>query len=116
MKTLNQILQVDELYKAKSPDEDKFVKKHVVIKHKDANGNGDDVFNASKIKTVDREKERHGHSSGKDEEVYESNTLNEKAPPGMEDWVIRHKKDFKNKSTLYAVAWKMYNKKEKSRK
>jgi hypothetical protein len=68
MKTLKQIL---ELYKPKSQDEDKFVKKHIVVKHKDRNGNGDDVFQATNIKAVGREKERHGYEPGKDEEVYE---------------------------------------------
>jgi hypothetical protein len=68
MKTLSQIL---ELYKPKSQDEDKFVKKHIVVKHKDRNGNGDDVFQATNIKAVGREKERHGYEPGKDEEVYE---------------------------------------------
>jgi len=68
MKTLKQIL---ELYKPKSQDEDKFVKKHIVVKHKDRNGNGDDVFQATNIKAVGREKERHGYEPGEDEKVYE---------------------------------------------
>ena len=254
MKTLKQVLQVNELYKPKSPDEDKFVKKHVAVKHKDANGNDDAVFNGSNVKPVDRKAERHGYSAGEDEEMYESveqptleeasmkdhaefivrqankraevkpsaehmqssvnavhkvlanhedlrnqyhanprnvqvhqkilnkagdylqesakvvsikpldkpskflralsgnhddevdqsklspegnerrkrmaakqkpadvikigeqadsdQVLIEKAPPGMEDWVKRHKKDFKDTSVLYATAWKMYNKKK----
>jgi hypothetical protein len=68
MKTLKQIL---ELYKPKSQDEDKFVKKHIVVKHRDKNGNGDDVFQATNIKALDRKKERHGYEPGEDEEVYE---------------------------------------------
>lgn len=68
MKTLKQIL---ELYKPKSQDEDKFVKKHIVVKHKDKNGNGDDVFQATNIKPLDRKKERHGYEPGEDEKVYE---------------------------------------------
>jgi len=68
MKTLKQIL---ELYKPKSQDEDKFVKKHIVVKHRDKNGNGDPVFQATNIKALDRKKERHGYEPGEDEEVYE---------------------------------------------
>ena len=68
-KTLKDFLEV---YKPKSPDEQKFVDKHVVIKHKDRNGNGDDVFNAAKIKTGKRKEERHGYDAGEDEKVYEA--------------------------------------------
>lgn len=60
-----------EVYKPKSPDEQKFVDKHVTIKHKDRNGNGDDVFKATNIKTIKRKEERHGYDSGEDEKVYE---------------------------------------------
>jgi hypothetical protein len=60
-----------EVYRPKSPDEQKFVDKHVVIKHKDRNGNGDDVFNAKNVKKADRKKERHGYEPGDDEKVYE---------------------------------------------
>lgn len=60
-----------EVYRPKSPDEQKFVDKHVVIKHKDRNGNGDDVFNAKNVKKADRKKERHGYEPGEDEKVYE---------------------------------------------
>lgn len=69
MKTLKEILQL-EVYEPKSPDEKRFKDKHVVVKHKDANGNGDDLFNAKNIKTVDREP-RHGYNPGEDEKVYE---------------------------------------------
>ena len=69
MKTLKEILQL-EVYEPKSPDEKRFKDKHVVVKHKDANGNDDDLFNAKNIKTVDREP-RHGYNPGEDEKVYE---------------------------------------------
>lgn len=69
MKTLKEILQL-EVYEPKSPDEKRFKDKHVVVKHKDANGNGDDLFNAKNIKTVDRKPE-HGYNPGEDEKVYE---------------------------------------------
>jgi hypothetical protein len=67
-KTLKDFLEV---YQPKSPDEQKFVDKHVVIKHKDRNGNGDDVFNASNVKKSPRTKENHGYEPGDDEKVYE---------------------------------------------
>lgn len=75
-KTLKQFLEV---YKPKSPDEQKFVDKHVTIKHKDRNGNGDDVFTASNIKTAKRKEERHGYDAGEDEKVYEETELDESA-------------------------------------
>lgn len=68
MKSLNSFV---ELYKPKSPDEQKFVDKHVVKTRGDANGNGDDVFKGSKVKKVERTKERKGYEPGDDEKVYE---------------------------------------------
>lgn len=67
-KTLKDFMEV---YKPKSPDEQRFVDKHVTIKHADRNGNGDDVFKASNIKTTKRKEERHGYDAGEDEKVYE---------------------------------------------
>ena len=69
MKTLKDMFEV---YRPKSPDEQKFVDKHVTVKHKDRNevngkANGDDVFKATNIKTIDREKTRHGYDVGADE-------------------------------------------------
>ena len=69
MKTLKEILQL-EVNEPKSPDEKRFKDKHVVVNHKDANGNDDDLFKAKNIKTVDREP-RHGYNPGEDEKVYE---------------------------------------------
>lgn len=69
MKTLKEILQL-EVNEPKSPDEKRFKDKHVVVNHKDANGNDDDLFKAKNIKTVDREL-RHGYNPGEDEKVYE---------------------------------------------
>lgn len=66
-KTLKQFL---EGYAPRSDDEKRFIDKHVVVKHADRNGNGDDVFKAKKIKTIKRSPE-HGHEVGKDHEVYE---------------------------------------------
>ena len=61
-----------EVYTPKSPDENNFVKKHIVQKTEDKNGNKDDVFNATNIKAVDREKTHHGYNANSDEKVYEA--------------------------------------------
>ena len=68
-KTLNQF--IEGYLKVKNPDEQKFVDKHVTAKHSDRNGNGDEVFKGSKVKQIDRRKERHGYNPGEDEKVYE---------------------------------------------
>ena len=56
----------------KSKDEKKFMDKHIATKNKlDDHGTQDDkLFNATNIKTVDRETE-HGYNPGNDEKVYE---------------------------------------------
>lgn len=75
MKTIKDMFEV---YRPKSPDEQKFMDKHVTVKQKDRNevngkANGDDVFKATNIKTIEREKTRHGYDLGQDEKVYEEN-------------------------------------------
>jgi hypothetical protein len=65
-----------EVYKPKAPDEQKFVDKHVTIKHQDRNGNGDDVFKGN-TKYIKRKEERKGYDVGEDEKVYEENELDE---------------------------------------
>lgn len=77
MKTLKSFLEV---YKPKSRDEQRFVDKHVVVKHGDRAGNGDDVFQATNVKKADRKKERHGHEPKEDEKVYEE-TVSEVLSP-----------------------------------
>jgi hypothetical protein len=67
MKTLKELF---EIYRPKPKGEQDFVDKHVVIKHKDRNGNDDDVFNG-KTKPVNRKKNRQGYDAGEDEKVYE---------------------------------------------
>ena len=69
-----------EVYRPKAKDEADFVDKHVTIKHKDRNGNGDDVFKGN-TKKADRKKERHGYESGEDEKVYEKYEVD----PSLED-------------------------------
>lgn len=77
MKTLNTFLEQTGYLKVKSPDEQKFVDKHEVVVKKDNAGNEDDVFKASKIKTIERRKERKGYNPGEDEKVYEEAELQE---------------------------------------
>ena len=56
-------------YAPKSTDELRFKKKHVVQKTDDRNGNKDDVFKATNVKTLERAKERHGYNPDEDEQV-----------------------------------------------
>lgn len=118
-KTLNQFLEgktaASGYLKVKSPDEQKFVDKHVRVDNADRNGNGDEVFKASKIKTIDRKQGRKGYNPGEDEKVYESlESVDEVAPPGKEKMVKAIKKAYskdgvltaKEKAIAYATAWK----------
>jgi hypothetical protein len=59
-----------EKYEPKDEFTKRLVKKHVIAKTQDANGNKDDVFNATNVKMFDRHLE-HGYNPGEDEEVYE---------------------------------------------
>ena len=68
MKTLKQVLEV---YGPETKDGKAFVQKHAIVKTADANGNGDDVFQATNVKKADRKKDRHGHEPKEDEKVYE---------------------------------------------
>ena len=101
-KTLKKVL---EQYKPKAADEQKFVDKHVIVKHDDANGNKDDVFQGTNVKKIDRKKERHGYDTGADEKVYEEkDQVSESLPANANagDYVKDFKKSnapqFKGKS------------------
>jgi hypothetical protein len=92
MKTLKQILEV---YGPETKDGKAFVQKHAIVKTTDANKNGDDVFQATNIKKIDRKKERHGHEPigygpGEDVKVYEdvkmfADFINEGSKEDVED-------------------------------
>ena len=69
MKTLKQIMGDLGGYQPKPEGEQNFVKKHVVDKKEDMNGNGDDVFKAAKVKTADRPGERHGYTDADDDKA-----------------------------------------------
>lgn len=74
-KTLNDVIGG---YRPKAGDEQRFMDKHVIVKHPDRNGNGDDVFQGTNIKYNEREEERHGYDAEKGIEVYEDvETLDE---------------------------------------
>jgi len=96
MKTIKDMFEV---YRPKSPDEQKFVDKHVTVKIKDRNevngkANGDDVFKATNIKAVERKKTRHGYDLGADEKVYEENEFvneEELIDEGMLDFMKKKK-------------------------
>jgi len=57
-------------YAPKSTDELRFKQKHVVQKTDDRNGNKDDVFKATNVKTIERSPD-HGYNPDEDEKVYE---------------------------------------------
>ena len=102
MKTLKDMFEV---YRPKSPDEQKFVDKHVTVKHKDRNevngkANGDDVFKGSNIKTVQREKTRHGYDLGADEKVYEENEFVNEEEELVDEGILDFMKKKKPKVTV----------------
>ena len=88
MKTLKQILEV---YGPETKDGKAFVQKHAIVKTTDANKNGDDVFQATNIKKIDRKKERHGHEPigygpGEDVKVYEEVSMFAEMKNSAEDF------------------------------
>jgi hypothetical protein len=74
MKTLKQILSTAN-YAASTPDLENFVAKHEVEKTEDANGNKDDVFQATNVKYVKRKAERHGYDKPEDEKMHEETIM-----------------------------------------
>jgi len=96
-KTLNQFLEGTGILKVKSPDEQRFVDKHVTATIADRNGNGDDVFKGSKVKKVDRRKERHGYETGEDAKVYEeAEQIDELKKKTMSNYIRRASSDAAN--------------------
>ncbi len=129
MKTLKDIF--NEVYRPKSPDEQKFVDKHTIEKKADRNevngkANGDDVFQATNIKMGSRSKTRHGYDPGQDEKVYEEvEELEEKkltaAQKKKRESLVKKMKggNWKDQygdradEVMYATATKMAKKKKK---
>jgi len=107
-------------YRPKGGDEQQFMDKHEIQMTDDANGNGDEVFKGTSVKTIEREKERHGYDATKAMEVHEEKINERELDPGemkkREEIVKGMKKglkDFKKrygadaKSVMYATATKM---------
>lgn len=108
MKTLKKVLGSLE-----TDDTKKFIDKHVTAKHPDPAGNGDDVFNATNVKTIDRKSTRHGYSGADDHKVYEE--MSDEQTSERERIVKGMKKNFASfkerygkdaKSVMYATATK----------
>ena len=70
MKTLKQFMSDLGGYMPKAEGEQDFVKKHIVDKKEDMNGNGADVFQATNVKTSERPNERHGYTDEDDDKAY----------------------------------------------
>jgi len=83
-------------YVPKAGDEQKFVNKHVIAKHSDANGNDDDVFDGAKVKPVNRKATKHGYNAGDDSKVYEELEISEVTHEGA----VRAASVWKNKGDL----------------
>lgn len=105
-------------YSPKAGDERKFADKHEIEKHADRAGNGDDVYNATNVKSyMGTEKSgHHGYKAGEDEKVYES--LEEMSdipmPANVSDHrrhSNRHAEDARNHAHAAAVALKNKDKK-----
>ena len=99
MKALKQIF--GEVYGPDTKDGKAFVHKHVTVKTDDANGNGDDVFQATNVKTAKRKEERHGYDVGEDEKVYESED-----PQVLLDFINEEEINEMDKSMAYATGTK----------
>lgn len=89
-----------------------FIDDHEIEKTPDANGNGDDVFKGSKVKTIDRKKEKHGYDAKSAEDVNEMSKAQTKK---REDIVKGMKKNLSSftqrygkdaESVMYATATK----------
>jgi len=95
-----------------------FIDDHEIEMLPDANGNGDDVFKATNVKTIDRKKEKHGHSAKDSEAVNEMSAAEmkkrEEIVKGMKknlsSFTQRYGKDAK--SVMYATATKQAMKEE----
>ena len=101
MKTLKKVLSGVSV----DSDTKKFIDKHVVTEYPDAAGNGDDVFKATNVNTIDRKKDRHGYTADDDHKVYEdAQPVDEKLGAGASagDYIADFKKSdapqFKGKS------------------
>ena len=77
MKSLKQFTADLGGYKPGNEAEQNFVAKHIIKKVQDRNGNKDDIFQATNVKTIDRSAEKHGYDKPEDEKVNEEFELDE---------------------------------------
>jgi len=105
MKTLSQLQKIIKqaqgttgttAYRPKGGDEQQFMDKHVIQKTDDANGNGDEVFNGTGVKKIDRKKELHGYEPGEDAAVHEE--INEISKSTLGSYVKKASVDMSNRS------------------
>lgn len=89
-----------------------FVAKHHVKKVDDANGNKDDVFNATNVPSVERQP-MHGYNPGEDEAVYEETLIERALSPAEEkersriaDSMMADPKVVANFKKRYGKEWK----------
>ena len=68
----NKLKELFELYAPKAGDEQRFVGLHTIETKPDRNGNGDDVFKATNIKTIERASEKHGYDTPKGIKAYDA--------------------------------------------
>jgi hypothetical protein len=95
-----------------------FIDDHEIEMVPDRNGNGDEVFKGSKVKPIDRKKEKHGYSAKESEEV---NEMSKAEMAKREDIVKGMKKNLSSfkarygkdaESVMYATATKNAMKEE----
>jgi len=108
MKTLSQLQKIIKqaqgtvgttAYRPKGGDEQKFMDKHIIQHTDDANGNDDAMFKGTGVKTVDREKERHGYDAEKAAAVHEeTEELDEISKSTLGSYVKKASIDMANRS------------------
>lgn len=94
MKTLKDFLGSPD--RPRMDAELRFIDKHAVAEHPDRNGNGDEVFKASNIKTSERYKDRHGYDNDMSQAVYEARERSEALKRAQANLIaLRNKKTVK---------------------
>jgi hypothetical protein len=95
-----------------------FIDDHEIEMVLDRNGNGDEVFKGSTVKSIDRKKEKHGYSAKESEEVNEMSTAEMKKREDIVKGMKKNLSSFKERygkdaeSVMYATATKQAMKEE----
>ena len=98
---------------AQSLGDQEFVDDHEIKVTPDANGNGDEVFKGTKVKPIDRKKEKHGYGAKESEEVNEMSKAEQAKREDIVKGMKKNLSSFKErygkdaKSVMYATATKM---------